>query len=62
MSHLALPRWIGIIEKDAAFSPDERAHLDECEQCQCLFLALARQNRDEALNREVLATKNHSAA
>jgi len=62
MSHLALPRWTDIIEKDEKFTADERAHLDECEQCQSLFLALARQNRNEAQNREALATRNHSAA
>ena len=55
MSHIALPRWIDVIEKDDMFTPGERVHLDECEQCQCLFLALARQKRNEELNRETLA-------
>jgi predicted anti-sigma-YlaC factor YlaD len=62
MSHLALPRWTDIIEKEEKFTTDERAHLDECEQCQSLFLALARQTRNEAQNRKDLATRNHSAA
>ena len=62
MSHLALPRWIDLVEKDDMFTSGERAHLDDCEQCQCLFLALARQKRNEAQNRETLATKDHPAA
>jgi len=62
MSHLALPRWIAIIENDETLTAGERAHLDECEQCQNLLLALARQDRDEAQNRQALATRNHSAA
>jgi len=62
MSHLALPRWVDIIENDETFTPDERAHLDECAQCQSLFLALARQSRNEAVNRQTLSTRNNSAA
>jgi hypothetical protein len=62
MSHLALPRWIAIIENDETLTAGERAHLDECAQCQSLLLALARQDRDEAQNRQALATRNHSAA
>jgi hypothetical protein len=32
------------------------------EQCQSMFLALARQNRNEVQNRQAFATRNHSAA
>jgi hypothetical protein len=51
MSHVTLYRWIEIIEKDGMFTRDERAHIDECAQCQSLFLALARQSRDEMQHR-----------
>jgi hypothetical protein len=51
MSHVALARWIEIIERDGRFTRDERAHVDECDECQSLFLALARQSRDAMQHR-----------
>jgi hypothetical protein len=52
MQHLELLRWIDLIEKNGTFSPDERAHINECEKCQNLFLALARENRNKPTKRE----------